>query len=172
MYIAPSHPSSRLMCRCRVAKLTVEEAAHYKKPLAFPSTENQYRYWLLRGETNMRPKVLLAILAVAAVLATLPFGEAERGLSSPRSESLAAAGHDEEEVGGKGADERPWPCCEHCGMCLFYVPSRCTARTVARPPPLAFVECPSSGARTSSLKTSAGAAARLDLLAHDTQGVI
>ncbi|CAO1944433.1 unnamed protein product [Urochloa humidicola] len=68
----------------------------------------------------MRPNVLLVTLAVVAVLAALPLGQ--------------AAGHGEEGGGGapgKDASARPWPCCDTCGLCTRSFPPICSCRDMS-----------------------------------------
>ncbi|OEL31567.1 hypothetical protein BAE44_0007416 [Dichanthelium oligosanthes] len=66
----------------------------------------------------MRPKTLLATLAVVAVLAALPLGK----------------GHGEEGEGaalGKDANAGAWPCCDTCGVCTRSIPPICECRDMS-----------------------------------------
>ncbi|PAN27598.1 hypothetical protein PAHAL_5G091100 [Panicum hallii] len=65
----------------------------------------------------MRPQVLLVILAVLAILATLPLGKGNE------EEGRAAL--------AEGTNARAWPCCDKCGLCLLMYPPKCTCLDVS-----------------------------------------
>lgn len=78
----------------------------------FPSTENQHRSRLLRGETNMMPKVVLATLAVVLILTALPLGKGKRKL-------LGAPG-------SQGCPHpSPWSCLDHSTILSYLSYSVC-----------------------------------------------